>query len=165
MSFLLPLWFRNCLEVAVDRILRISINHPPPPPSLLFFSILHAILSSTQVIIIRCCLAVNVSLLVTLRKVSRRASCKALRWDKVMTIRRVCIVQYRIVFSFHIFRYRLLRPRGGRELSEKCGVSKLPPPKKIITYENYTPPPSLAITALSTTSRPRLFFHPGALIS
>ena len=41
-------------------------------------------------------------LLVTLRKVSRRASCNALRWDKVITIRRVCIVQYRIVFSFHL---------------------------------------------------------------
>ena len=38
---------------------------------------------------------------------------------------------------------RLLRPRGGREFSEKCGVTKLypapsPPPKKI-TYENCTP--------------------------
>ena len=40
--------------------------------------------------------------MVTLRKVSRRASCKALRWDKVITIRRVCIVQYRIIFSFHL---------------------------------------------------------------
>ena len=33
-------------------------------------------------------------LLVTLRKVSLRASCKALRWDKINTIHRVCIVQY-----------------------------------------------------------------------
>ena len=41
-------------------------------------------------------------ILVTLRKVSRRASCKALRSEKVITIRRVCIVQYRIIFSFHL---------------------------------------------------------------
>ena len=46
-------------------------------------------------------LAVYISLMGTLRKVSRGASCKALRWNKVNTIRRVCIVQYRIVFSFH----------------------------------------------------------------
>ena len=33
-------------------------------------------------------------------------------------------------------------PGGGRGFSEKCGVSILPPPsKKIITYENCTPPP------------------------
>ena len=34
-------------------------------------------------------------------------------------------------------------PGGGRGFSEKCGVSKLPPPpsKKIITYENRTPLP------------------------
>ena len=37
-----------------------------------------------------------------LRKVSRRPSRKALRWDKVITIGRVCIVQYRIIFSFHL---------------------------------------------------------------
>ena len=37
-----------------------------------------------------------------LEKVSGRASCKALRWDKVITIRRVCIVQYRIIFSFDL---------------------------------------------------------------
>ena len=36
-------------------------------------------------------------ILVTLRNVSRRASCKALGWDKVITIGRVCIVQYRIL--------------------------------------------------------------------
>ena len=40
---------------------------------------------------------------------------------------------------------RLLRRRGGRGFSEKCGVTKLypapptPPPKKKITYENCTP--------------------------
>ena len=32
----------------------------------------------------------------------RRASCKALRWDKDITINRVCIVQYRIIISFHL---------------------------------------------------------------
>ena len=37
---------------------------------------------------------VYISLLVTLRKVFRRASCKALRWDKANTISRVCIIQY-----------------------------------------------------------------------
>ena len=35
--------------------------------------------------------AVYILLLVTLRKVPQRASCKALIWDKVNTIRRVCI--------------------------------------------------------------------------
>ena len=39
--------------------------------------------------------------MVTLRKVSQRASCKALRWDQVITIGRVCIV--RIIFSFPIW--------------------------------------------------------------
>ena len=35
---------------------------------------------------------------------------------------------------------RLLRRRGGRGFSEKCGVTKLyPPAKKKITYENCTP--------------------------
>ena len=36
---------------------------------------------------------------------------------------------------------RLLRRRGGRGFSEKCGVTKLypPPPQKKITYENCTP--------------------------
>ena len=36
---------------------------------------------------------------------------------------------------------RLLRRRGGRGFSEKCGVTKLypPPQKKKITYENCTP--------------------------
>ena len=41
-------------------------------------------------------------ILVTLRKVSSRASCKALRWHKVITIRIVCIVQYRIIFSLNL---------------------------------------------------------------
>ena len=46
------------------------------------------------------CLAVYISLLVALRKVSGRASCKALRWDKVITIRRVCICQYELYSRF-----------------------------------------------------------------
>ena len=47
-------------------------------------------------------LAVYMLFLVTLRKVFRRASCNALRWDKVNTIRRVCISQYLTVVSFHL---------------------------------------------------------------
>ena len=46
-------------------------------------------------------LAVYISLFVTLRKVFRRASCNALRWHKVNTIRRVCIAQYLTVVSFN----------------------------------------------------------------
>ena len=99
-STLVFLPVESSIYVNADRISRISITPPSFTP---FFSILPTILSSTQVIVIWCRLAVNISLLVTLRKLSRRPSCKALRWDKVMTIRRVCIVQYRIVFSFHIF--------------------------------------------------------------
>ena len=52
-----------------------------------------------------CRLAVYISLLVTLRKGSLRASCKPLRWDKVNMIRKVCIGQYRIVFSFHLAKW------------------------------------------------------------
>ena len=48
-------------------------------------------------------LAVYISLFVTLRNVfGRRASCNALRWHKVKTIRRVCIAQYLTVVSFMI---------------------------------------------------------------
>ena len=67
----------------------------PLPP---FFS-LPTILSLTQVTVISLKSGgqENQEILVTLRKVSRRASCKALRWDKVITIRRVCII-----FSFHL---------------------------------------------------------------
>ena len=36
----------------------------------------------------------------------------SLEWDKVDTIRRVCIVQYRIVFSFHLVK-RINRPDPG----------------------------------------------------
>ena len=89
-----------CAEVAANRISQISIYHSPPPHSLLLFlSILPTILYSTQVTVWRnqCAPkagfgAVQQLTLVTLRKVSRRASCKALRWDKVIMIRRVCIV-------------------------------------------------------------------------
>ena len=54
-----------------------------------------------------------ISLLVTLRKLSQRASCKARRWDKVNTIRRVYIVQYRIVFWFQLTK-RINHPDPGR---------------------------------------------------
>ena len=90
----------------------VHLFQTPPPPSLfVFFVPTHNSLSNTSDKYLksvrasswfRCHLAVYISLLVTLRKVSRRASCKALRWGKVNTIRRVCIVQYRIVFSFHL---------------------------------------------------------------
>ena len=60
-----------------------------------------------------CCSAVYISLLVTLRKLSQRASCKARRWDKVNTIRRVCIVQYRIAFWFQLTK-RINHPDLGR---------------------------------------------------
>ena len=48
----------------------------------------------------------NTTLLVTLRKASRKASCKTWRWDKVIMIERVRIVQNHI-FSFY-FRYIFL---------------------------------------------------------
>ena len=82
----------------------------PPLPSWFFFpthsSFFHAsdsyLKSARASSWFGCRLAVLFYILVTLRKVSRRASCKALRWDKVITIRRVCIVQYHIIFSFHL---------------------------------------------------------------
>ena len=60
---------------------------------------------------------------------------------------------------------RLLRPRRGRGFSEKCGVSKLSPPKKIITNESCTPSwQYIAILKIHPPppipSRPSLFFHP-----
>ena len=67
---------------------------------LFFFVPIHNSLSNTSARLKL--VSVSFSLLVTLRKVSRRASCKALRWDKVNTMSRVCITQYRIVFSFHL---------------------------------------------------------------
>ena len=47
------------------------------------------------------CFITAYRLFVTLRKVFRRASCNALRWHKVNTIRRVCIAQYLTVVSFN----------------------------------------------------------------
>ena len=70
--FLLAFWSGICLQVDVDKIT--ALPHPP---------------------------RLDPMILVTVRKVSRIASCKALRWGKVITIGRVCIVQYRIIFSFH----------------------------------------------------------------
>ena len=62
---------------------------PPPLPFFLFEASARLKLVSVPLTF-----AVYISFLVTLRKVSRRALYKALRWDKVDTIRRVCIVQY-----------------------------------------------------------------------
>ena len=84
---------------------------PPPPLPSWFFSPVHNCFFNTSDSYLkserasrwfRCRLAVLFYILDTLRKVSRRVSCKALRWDKVITIRRVSIVQYRIIFSFHL---------------------------------------------------------------
>ena len=86
--FLLVFWLGICVEVDVDRITIL----PPTPPSPPDFFSLPTILSLTQVIDsylksahasswFRCRLAVLLYTLVTLRKVSRRASCKALRCD------------------------------------------------------------------------------------
>ena len=61
--FLFILWLGICVDVAVDRISRLSINHPlPPPPSphpsvlfaclFCFFFILPTVLSLTQVTVI-----------------------------------------------------------------------------------------------------------------
>ena len=48
---------------------------------------------------------------------------------------------------------RLLRPRGGRGFSEKCGVTKLypapPPQKKKKLHMKIVPPPPLVITTPS----------------
>ena len=55
MSFVLfVLWLGICVEVAADRISRISFYHPPPPTSLLpptvfYFSILSTMPHSIQV--------------------------------------------------------------------------------------------------------------------
>ena len=62
---------------------------PPPLPLFLFEASARLKLVSVPL-----AFAVYISFLVTLRNVSRRALCKALRWDKVDTIRKVCIVQY-----------------------------------------------------------------------
>ena len=59
-------------------------------------------------------------------KVSRRASCKALRWDKVITIGRVCIVQYRVIFSFHLAkRIHLSLIRAETERCDIVSFSKV----------------------------------------
>ena len=73
---------------------------PPPPPLLIFFPVHNSFFNTSDSYLksarasswFRCRFAVLFYILVTLRKVSRRASCKALRWDKVIMIRRVCIV-------------------------------------------------------------------------
>ena len=100
------------------------LNPPPPTPLLIFFPTHNSFFNQSDSYLksarasswFRCGLPVLFYILVTLRKVSRRASCKALRWDKVITIRRVCIVQYRIIhciiFSFH-FAKRINHPDPG----------------------------------------------------
>ena len=111
--FWLVLWFGICVEVDVDRI---TILPPFPiffPTNNSFFNTSDSYLKSARASSwFRCRLAVLFYILVTLRKVSPRASCKALRWDKVITIRRVCIVQYRIIFSFHLAK-RINHPDPG----------------------------------------------------
>ena len=114
--FWLVLLLGICVEVDVDKLT--ILPTPPPPPQ--FFS-LPTILSDGYQFEISgaskagfgaCRLAVECHILVTLTKVSRRASCKVLRWDKVITIHRVCIVHYRIVFSFHLAK-RINHPDTG----------------------------------------------------
>ena len=83
-------WLGTFVKVAVAEFRDyVFFNKPPPLPP--FLCEASACLTLVSVPLT---LAVYISFLVTLRKVSRRASCKALRWDKVDTIRRVCIVQY-----------------------------------------------------------------------
>ena len=60
-----------------------------------------------------------------LEKVSRRASSKALRWDRVITIRGVCIVQYRIIFSFHLAKRSIILIRAETERYDIVRFSKL----------------------------------------
>ena len=112
--FVLVLRLGICVEVYVDRITIL----PLPPPD---FSSLPTILSLKQVTVIWNQRAPKAGfgavkqfsfILVTLRNVSQRASCEALRWDKVITIRRVCIVPYRIIFSFHLAK-RINHPDPG----------------------------------------------------
>ena len=108
------------------------LTPPPPPLSLslplwLLFTPLPTILChkrqlfevSARVKLVRCRWTAYISLLLTLRNVSQRASCKALRWDKVNSIRWVCIVQYRIVhvFSFHFVK-RIKHPHLGWDLRQ-----------------------------------------------
>ena len=57
-----------------------------------------------------------------LEKVSWRAQCKARRWDKVITNRRVCIVQYRVVFSFHLAKRGI---RAETEMDDIVPFSKV----------------------------------------
>ena len=88
------LWFGLCVDVAVDRISNFYLPPPPPPLHHHFYS--YTVKRSGKYTISlplflffspypqfslkhRCRLAVYISLLVTLRKFSRRASCKALR--------------------------------------------------------------------------------------
>ena len=114
--YLLVSWLGICVEVHVERITIL----PPPLPSWSFFPTQNSFFNTSDSYLksarasswFRCRLAVLFYTLVTLRKVSQRASCKALRWDKVITLRRICIVQYRIIFSFHLAK-RINHPDPG----------------------------------------------------
>ena len=115
--FLLVLWLGIGVEVDVDRITIL-----PPPPFLFFFPTHNSFFNSSdssQFEISGSLKLVSVPFIslvlyirVTLRKVSRRVSCKALTWDKGITIPRVCIVQYRIIFLFHLAK-RINHPDPG----------------------------------------------------
>ena len=90
MSFvcLFAFWLGICVEVDVDRI---TILSPPPLPPPHFFPTHNSLFNTSdsyqfeirgRLKLVSVPLAVKSYILVTLRKVSRRASCKALRWDK-----------------------------------------------------------------------------------
>ena len=57
-----------------------------------------------------------------------------------------------------------IRSLRGAEIFRKVMCIKIPPPKKIIAYENRTPPPSLGITIFKmhplTPSKPRSYKIP-----
>ena len=105
-------WLGTFVKVAVAEFRDYEFfNKPPPLPPFLCEASARLTLVSVPLT-----LAVYISFLVTLRKVSQRALCKALRWDKVDTIRRVCIVQYS-TYS------RSIRLRGSiTGLKQKGGI-------------------------------------------
>ena len=82
-------WLGTFVKVAVAEFRDYVFLNKPPSPLPAFLCEASARLTLVSVPLT---LTVYSSFLVTLRKVSLRALCKALRWDKVDTIRRVCIV-------------------------------------------------------------------------
>ena len=87
------LWLRICVEMAVDRI----STQTPLPPSLVFCFVptLNSLFNTSDSYLVPLKLALGHL------EVSRRASCQALKWDKIITIRIVCIVQYRYYASLN----------------------------------------------------------------